>query len=80
MRAAPLVLAAALAGTTAGCSGSGDPDIHPIREPEYGYVRPFGYTPGGSSSSYSSSDRSTSKYDYYRNYRGTIHPSPEAYP
>jgi len=80
MRVGLYVLAAALAGSMAGCSGSGDPDIHPIREPDYGYVRPFGYTPGGSSSSTSSSDRSTSKYDDYRNYRGTIHPGPESYP
>jgi len=80
MRPAVYVLAAALAGPTAGCSQSGNPDIHPIREPDYGYVAPYGYTPGRSSSSSTSSDRSTSKWDYYRNYRGTIHPGPEGYP
>ena len=73
MRVGLYVLAAALAGPMAGC-GNGDPDVHPIREPDYGYVRPFGYTPSGSSSG------STSKYDYYRNYRGTIHPGPEGNP
>jgi hypothetical protein len=73
MRAALYVLAA-LAGTVAGCSQSGNPDVHPIREPDYGYVSPYGYTPSRSSAG------STSKYDYYRNYRGTIHPGPESYP
>ena len=60
------VLAAALTGTMAGCTQSFDYD-HPIREPNYGNVRPHGYTPPRSSSSYSSSDRNTSKWDYYRN-------------
>jgi hypothetical protein len=78
MRAARYVLAAALAGTMAGCGQSGDPDTHPMREPDYGYVTPYGYSPSRSSFGTSSSDRSTSKWDYYRNYRGTIHPGPES--
>lgn len=77
MRAALCVLAATLAGISAGpmagCSQSGNLDTHPIREPDYGYVAPYGYSPSRSSAS-------SSKYDYYRNYRGTIHPGPESYP
>jgi len=69
MRVRLYVLAAALAGC-----GNGDPDVHPIREPDYGYVRPFGYTPSGPSSG------STSKWDYYRNYRGTIHQGSQGNP
>jgi hypothetical protein len=80
MRVALCVLAAALAGTTVGCAQSGDLDTHPIREPDYGYVSPYGYSPSRSSSSYSSSDRSASKWDYYRYYRGSLHPGPESYP
>jgi hypothetical protein len=80
MRVAPYVLAAALTGTMAGCGRSADLDTHPIREPEYGYVTPYGYSPSRSSSSYSSSGRSTSKWDFYRNYRGNLHPGPESYP
>jgi len=77
MRAALYVLAA-LAGTMAGCGQSSDLDTHPIREPDYGYVTPYGYSPSRSSSAYSSSDRSASKWDYYRNYRGNLHPGPES--
>ena len=69
MRVALYVLAAALAGTVAGCGQSSDLDTHPIREPDYGNVSPYGYSPSRSSSSSSSSDRYTSKWDYYRNYR-----------
>jgi hypothetical protein len=79
MRVALFVLAAALAGTMAGCAQPGDLDTHPIREPDYGYVSLYGYSPSRSSG-YSSSDRSTSKWDYYRNYRGSLHPGPESYP
>ena len=76
MRVALYGLAAALAGTMAGCGQ--DLDTHPIREPEFGYVAAYGYTPP--SSGYSSSGRSDSKWDYYRNYRGRLHPGPESYP
>jgi len=78
MRVPLYVLAAALASTSAGC-GNGDPDVHPIREPDYGYVRPFGYTPSGAASG-SMSSGSTSKWNYYRNYRGTIHQGSEGNP
>jgi len=79
MRVELYVLAAALAGTMVGC-GRSDLDTHPVREPQYGYVTPYGYSPSRSSSSSSSSDRSTSKWDYYRNYRGSLHPAPEGFP
>ncbi len=72
MRVALCILSAALAGTMAGCAQSGDLDTHPIREPDYGYVSPYGYSPSRASSG--------SRWDYYRNYRGTIHPGPESYP
>jgi hypothetical protein len=71
MRVALCGLAAALAGTMAGCGR--DLDTRPIQEPEYGYVSAYGYTPG-SSSGYAS------KWDYYRNYRGRLHPGSESYP
>ena len=74
MRVGLYVLAAALAGTMAGCGHSADLDTHPIREPDYGYVTPYGYSPSRSASS------STSKWDYYRNYGGNLHPGPESYP
>ena len=73
-RVLSLIALYVLAAAMAGCSQSGgDLDTHPMREPDYGYVTPYGYSPSRSSSS-------SSKYDYYRNYRGTIHPGPEGYP
>jgi len=74
MRVGLYVLTAALAGPVAACGHSADLDTRPIREPDYGYVSSCGYTPSRSSSG------SVSKWDNYRNYRGTIHPGPETYP
>jgi len=71
MKFAPFVLAAALAGTVAGCA-----------EPYYGGSR-YGYSPQyayAPEPTYSSRYSYDSKWDYYRNYQGSTHPGPERYP
>jgi hypothetical protein len=65
-----LYVLAAMAVT--GCGQ--DLDTHPMREAEYGHVSAYGYTPGDPSGRYAS------KWNYYRNYRGRLHPGPESYP
>jgi hypothetical protein len=66
-----LAVLAVVAATAAGCDrysyGSSGYDYGP----SFGRVR--GYQPG---SDYGSSS-SSSKWDYYRNYRGNLHPGPE---
>ena len=75
MRVGPCVLtvlAAALAATAVSC----DPYPYGSSRHDYGpsFDRVPGYQPG---SSYGSSSDS-SKWDYYRNYRGNLHPGPES--
>ncbi len=78
MRIAPCVLAVVLAGTAAGCA-----DPYGYRYgPNYASA-PYGYRPSGYySETYYPSDRYyySSKWDYYRNYNGAVHPGPEHYP
>lgn len=81
MRYAPYAIAAALAGTVAGCA---QPYYY---DRGYGYGPNYAYAPSGynypSRYGYSSypADRSyyTSKWDYYRHYNG-ISSGPERYP
>jgi len=75
VRVALCMMAAALAGPMAGCGPS--PDYAPVPQVDYGYVRPFGYAPPRSGNS--SSGAGTSKWDYYRNYRGSFHRGPESF-
>ena len=73
MKFAPYVLAAILAGTVAGCGASYYEGYRYDYGPQYAYASSPGYYP---SRSYSYD----SKWDYYRNYNGSLHPGPEHYP
>ena len=79
MRLAPCVLAAALAGTVVGCAQPYDYGYGP----NYAYAPPYSYNSSRYSYGYySPSDRYaySSRWDYYRNYNGSLHPGPEHYP
>ncbi len=70
MRAAPCVLAAIVAATLASCQ------TYPYASSRYdpSFERVPGYQPGQGYSS------GWSRWDYYRNYQGSLHPGPEKYP
>ncbi len=72
MRAARCVLAAMVTATLASCEiypyGSSRYDYEPSFERVPGYQPGQGYTSGWS------------KWDYYRNYQGSLHPGREKYP
>jgi len=76
MRLAAFVLALVAAATAAGCNAS------PYGTRGYDYGPSFDRVPGYQAGSGSApTDRSAaSKWDYYRNYRGSLHPGPEMYP
>jgi hypothetical protein len=79
MSYAPYLIAAALAGSIAGCA---QPYYY---DRGYGYGPNYAYAPGYYPSRYEDSNYPTkryyytSKWDYYRNYNG-ISPGPERYP
>jgi hypothetical protein len=80
MRFAPYLIAAALIGSVAACQ--------PYYGDGYRYYPNYAYAPGytyyyPSRYSYSYYPRDhyyTSRWDYYRNYQGSLHPGPENYP
>ena len=75
MRATRCLLALVVTATAAGCNaypyGSGRYDYGPS------FDRVPGYQPGYA---YKSAAADGSKWDYYRNYQGSLHPGPEKYP
>ena len=74
MRVGPCVLAvlaAMVAATAAGC------DPYPYGSRGYDYGPNFGRVPGYRPGSAYGSSSDSPKWDYYRNYRGSLHPGPE---
>ncbi len=83
MRFAPFVLAVVLAGALAGCARPYYQAYSYDYGPTYAYAAPaahYYYYPARYSYSYSPARYYTSKWDYYRNYQGSLHPGPEGYP
>ena len=77
MRVVPCVrgvLAAAVAATAAGCNP------YPYGSRGYDYGPSFSRVPGYQTGSAYGSSSDSSKWDYYRNYRGNPHPGPESFP
>jgi len=82
MKLAPCVLAVVLVGTAAASvAGCADPYYGSTRygySPQYAYAYPSDRYYGDRY--YSSRYGYRSKWDYYRNYQGAVHPGPEYYP
>jgi hypothetical protein len=74
MRAPSCVLAIVVAATAAGC------DRYPYGTRGYDYGPSFDRVPGYQPGYTYKSAADGSKWDYYRNYQGTLHPGPEKYP
>jgi hypothetical protein len=72
MKVGPCVLAVLAAATATGCN----PNPYGSRGYDYGpsFDRVPGYQPG----SFNGTSSDLSKWDYYRNYRGSSHPGPES--
>lgn len=79
MKFSPWLVAAALAGTVAGCAQP----YYGYRSdygPNYAYAPGYTYYPSRYSYSYPPPGGYTSKWDYYRHYSGSLHPGPERNP
>jgi hypothetical protein len=84
MRLAPCILAVALAGAVSGCGSyySRTYETAPgyAYAPAPVYSANYAYAPQYYNETPASRYGYSSKWDYYRNYGGTYHPGPEAYP